>query len=150
MSLPVPNVVIHHTEMGECYTVQDCIIVMRSIQDFHMDGNGWSDIGYSFLIGGDGTVFQGRGWDRVGAHAPGYNDKSIGISLIGNFMVELPPDVEMEAAKSMIECGIELGYISPEYLLYGHRDVTDTDCPGDVLYDEISTWPDKVTLRPSL
>jgi N-acetylmuramoyl-L-alanine amidase len=55
----------------------------------------------------------------------------------------------MQAAKAMIECGIELGNVLPDYLLYGHRDVTNTDCPGDALYDEISTWPEKVTVPPT-
>lgn len=39
----------------------------------------------SFAIGGDGKVYEGRGFNRVGAHAPKYNDKSIGIVLIGNW-----------------------------------------------------------------
>ena len=40
---------------------------------------GWSDIGYSFLIGGDGRVYEGRGWGRVGAHTYGYNSRAYGI-----------------------------------------------------------------------
>jgi hypothetical protein len=33
----------------------------------------YCDIGYSFLIGGDGNVYEGRGWDRLGAHTEGFN-----------------------------------------------------------------------------
>lgn len=40
---------------------------------------------YRFLIGGDGKVYEGRGFNIVGAHAPSYNDKSIGICLLGNW-----------------------------------------------------------------
>lgn len=40
---------------------------------------------FRFLIGGDGSVYEGRGWHKVGAHTIGYNKKSIGIALIGNF-----------------------------------------------------------------
>jgi N-acetylmuramoyl-L-alanine amidase len=50
-----------------------------------MDINGWDDIGYSFLVGGDANAYMGRGWDKVGAHAPGYNSQSIGICFIGSF-----------------------------------------------------------------
>ena len=39
----------------------------------------------SFLVGEDGNVYEGRGWTTVGAHAPRYNTKSIGLSFIGNF-----------------------------------------------------------------
>ncbi|CAG7730095.1 unnamed protein product [Allacma fusca] len=143
MKTPVPNVVVHHTVMGEgeCSTRSECIQVMKDIQNLHMDTNGWADIGYSFLVGGDGGVYEGRGWDRVGAHAPGYNDKSTGISVIGNFMDYLPNQVQMNLTQILIECGTSEGYIIPNYTLYGHRDVKATSCPGDKFYEEISTWP---------
>ncbi|KAK9752004.1 hypothetical protein QE152_g4582 [Popillia japonica] len=40
----------------------------------NMDSNGWADIGYNFLIGGDGYIFQGRGWDKLGAHVKSFNN----------------------------------------------------------------------------
>ncbi len=40
---------------------------------------------FSFLVGGDGTVFEGRGWGVVGAHAKGNNHDSVGIAFMGNF-----------------------------------------------------------------
>jgi hypothetical protein len=43
-----------------------------------MDTNGWADIGYSFGVGEDGRIYEGRGWDRVGAHTSGYNSNGIG------------------------------------------------------------------------
>lgn len=46
-----------------------------------MDSNGWDDIGYSFIVGEDGNVYEGRGWRRVGAHAPNYNSNSIGFEF---------------------------------------------------------------------
>lgn len=39
----------------------------------------------SFLIGNDGNVYEGAGWNKVGAHTLGYNRKSIGIAFIGDF-----------------------------------------------------------------
>lgn len=53
-----------------------------------MDDRQWFDIGYNFVIGEDGNVYEGRGWDYVGAHAPGYNTQSIGICVIGDFSGE--------------------------------------------------------------
>lgn len=50
-----------------------------------MDRRHWDDIGYNFVIGEDGAVYVGRGWDQVGTHSVNYNDKSIAIALIGNF-----------------------------------------------------------------
>lgn len=40
-------------------------------------------IGYHYVIGRDGTVFTGRHVDEVGAHVKGYNQRSIGICLVG-------------------------------------------------------------------
>lgn len=40
---------------------------------------------FSFLVGGDGTVYEGRGWGIVGAHAKENNHDSVGIALLGNF-----------------------------------------------------------------
>jgi N-acetylmuramoyl-L-alanine amidase len=50
-----------------------------------MDTNKWNDIGYNFLVGEDGNVYEGRGWNTVGTHAGNFNKKSIGICFIGNF-----------------------------------------------------------------
>jgi N-acetylmuramoyl-L-alanine amidase len=50
-----------------------------------MDTNGWIDIGYNFLVGEDGNIYEGRGWNNVGAHATNWNSKSIGICVIGDF-----------------------------------------------------------------
>lgn len=41
---------------------------------------------FSFVVGGDGLVYEGRGWTTLGAHAGGANARSVGIALIGNFV----------------------------------------------------------------
>ena len=51
-----------------------------------MNERHWEDIGYNFVIGEDGNAYTGRGWDNAGAHARSYNNRSIGICIIGNFM----------------------------------------------------------------
>ncbi|XP_037949218.1 peptidoglycan-recognition protein LB-like isoform X2 [Teleopsis dalmanni] len=139
---PAPFVIIHHSYIpSACYTTADCIQAMRSIQDFHQLERGWNDIGYSFLIGGDGMIYTGRGFNVIGAHAPKYNDKSVGICLIGDWRTDLPPPQMLRAARELISFGVAKGYIHPEFKLLGHRQVRDTECPGNRLFSEISTWP---------
>jgi len=58
---PVPTVIIHHTVTPACTTQADCCARMRAMQNFHMNTNGWLDIGYNFLIGEDGRAYEGRG-----------------------------------------------------------------------------------------
>ncbi|KAH9487706.1 hypothetical protein Btru_069429 [Bulinus truncatus] len=147
---PVPYVFIHHSAGRECFNLTSCISVVRGYQNFHMDTRVWDDIGYSFVVGGDGTVFDGRGWDRIGAHTLGYNSVGLGICLSGDFTDHLPPQVQMDAAKSLIDCGMSLGKIDMNYTLRGHRDMKpSTTCPGDTLYAEIRTWPHYFLSQPS-
>ncbi|XP_076255516.1 peptidoglycan-recognition protein LB-like isoform X3 [Rhynchophorus ferrugineus] len=142
MQTPVPFVVIHHTYRPEaCYNKDDCIKAMQWMQDLHQLNNSWNDIGYSFAAGGDNRIYVGRGWTSVGAHAPKYNDKSIGITLIGDWSNEVPPLSQLIVVKQLILIGIREGYIREDYKLIGHRQVRDTECPGDALYGEIQTWP---------
>lgn len=86
----IPFVIIHHSYRPSVSLLSsDCERTMRIMQDMHQLSNGWNDIGYSFAVCGDGRIYQGRGYNVIGAHAPRYNDKSIGICLIGNWRSEI-------------------------------------------------------------
>ncbi|RWS08071.1 peptidoglycan recognition protein-like protein [Dinothrombium tinctorium] len=137
---PVKHVFIHHTATGRCDSQVSCSASMRSIQNFHMDSNGWNDIGYNFLIGGDGNIYEGRGWNVEGAHTRGFNRNGIAISFIGNYQEQDAPSDMIEAAKKLIKCGVNKGYIVKKYQLHGHRDANPTLCPGNKLYKQISSW----------
>jgi peptidoglycan recognition protein LE len=117
------------------------ILLVRTIQQFHVESRKWDDIAYNFLIGCDGNIYEGRGFNTVGAHTYGYNRKSIGISFVGTFMRNLPPKVSLELCKLLIETGVKDGHISPNYQLVGHCQCTTTESPGKSLFEEIQTWP---------
>jgi N-acetylmuramoyl-L-alanine amidase len=86
LAQPVSFAVVHHGGTKDyCTTQTECAAIVRSYQNYHIDSHGWNDIGYNFVVGEDGNVYEGRGWDAVGAHAPTYNTKSIGICVIGDF-----------------------------------------------------------------
>jgi N-acetylmuramoyl-L-alanine amidase len=141
ISQPVPKAFIHHTETSSCTTQAACTSIVQSIQDYHMDSNGWADIGYNFLIGEDGNAYEGRGWDRIGAHASDYNSVALGFSVIGSFGTRVPNSAALTALQSLIACGVSQGKLSAAYTLHGHRDGGCTDCPGQAFYDLINTWP---------
>lgn len=46
----------------------------------------------------------------------------------------------LDATHRLINYGVSMGLIEQNYTLYGHRQVRDTECPGDRLYSEIQTW----------
>ncbi|XP_053545201.1 peptidoglycan-recognition protein SC2 [Bombina bombina] len=141
MATPVTYVIIHHTAGASCTTQSACITQVKNIQNMHMTTNEWCDIGYSFLVGEDGNIYEGRGWTSVGAHAPNYNSNSIGINIIGTFTSRNPNAAAQNAAKALISCGVTKGYIKSAYILKGHRNVTATECPGNTFYNTIKTWP---------
>jgi len=133
---------VHHTAgTWQCEDKETCIAQVQDIQNLHMDKNGWDDIGYSFLIGEDGRVYEGRGWQVVGAHTFHYNAVAYGFCIIGNYMKRAPKPVALQTTQDIIDCGVQLGHITKKYELFGHRDGRCTECPGDVLYDIIKTWP---------
>ncbi|XP_029646038.1 peptidoglycan recognition protein 1-like [Octopus sinensis] len=149
ISTPVNMVFIHHTSMDSCFNLTSCIEEMQKIQDFHMDTRGWFDIGYNFLVGEDGRVYVGRSWNREGAHTLHFNRVAIAVSVMGDFMQRLPNNLALDAVKNILDYGVCLGKITPNYRLYGHRDVRETSCPGDKFYQLIQTWKHYSHTKPS-
>lgn len=141
LKTPVSKVVIAHTATDHCTIEAACKFQVRSIQSFHIMSRGWFDIGYNFLVGGDGRVYIGRGWDKVGAHTKGYNHESICIAFLGTFTRDEPSQQQLCAAEKLLAQGIALGKLSNDYALYGHRQLARTTSPGDILYRIIQTWP---------
>ncbi|CAH0716100.1 unnamed protein product, partial [Brenthis ino] len=138
---PIPWVIITHTATETCITQSKCVLSVRLIQSFHIESRGWYDIGYNFLVGGDGSVYYGRGWDYEGAHTKGYNKYSVGIAFIGTFNSEGPPKHQVEACEKIIAQGVRLGKLTNDYKLFAHRQLMSTLSPGDKVYDIIKTWP---------
>lgn len=106
-----------------------------------MNTNKWNDIGYNFVVGQDGNIYEGVGWDKVGTHTANYNSRSIGICIIGNFMNHDPNSAALNAVKKLISEGVDTGKISSTYKLLGHRQVKQTSCPGDSFYKTVQNWP---------
>ncbi|CAE1322054.1 PGRP [Acanthosepion pharaonis] len=140
LSTPVKYAVVHHSNTPQCLDKPSCIKRMQSIQNFHMNVRRWSDIAYNFLIGGDGNVYEGRGWDTVGAHVIGYNKISIGICVIGNYTEYKPNEISLNALKRMLSCLEFKNKVINKYVLRGHRDLGSTTCPGNKLYRIIKNW----------
>jgi len=53
------------------------------IRRWHVEGNGWSDIGYHYVIRRSGLTETGRDEDTQGAHVYGHNRGTLGICLVG-------------------------------------------------------------------
>ncbi|MGE0193417.1 MAG: peptidoglycan recognition family protein [Planctomycetota bacterium] len=143
---PMANIrrlTLHHTDALDDLggmTQRDDAELMRVIQRFHQDTRGWADIGYHFVIGRDGKVYEGRSLAVQGAHAGGGNNvENLGISVMGNFEQDLPTDVQMETLKRFLVAAAARYRLAPD-TLFGHRDFKPTACPGDALYAWLTTF----------
>lgn len=65
------------------YTPPSMDIDSETIKGWHVNENGWSDIGYHYVITRQGKIERGRPIERAGAHVRGHNEDSIGICLVG-------------------------------------------------------------------
>ena len=76
----------------------------ETIKSWHVKGNGWSDIGYHFVIELDGTIRNGRPVERIGAHTKGHNATSIGICYVGGVdKNKTPKDTRNEAQRQSMD-----------------------------------------------
>ncbi|MBO5283641.1 MAG: N-acetylmuramoyl-L-alanine amidase [Lachnospiraceae bacterium] len=101
---------------------------VETIHKWHL-GRGWLGIGYNFYVRRDGTVYQGRGWEYVGAHCAGYNSASVGICLEGNYETDQDmPAAQYEAAVQLIRQALDKYPTITE--ICGHKAHGATACPG--------------------
>lgn len=140
LSLPASRVIIAHTATGDCSTAAACSLRAQSMQMFHIDSRGWDDIAYNFLVGGDGSILEGRGWNKTGACVKGFNIDSICIGFIGTFTDVAPTLQQLESAQQLLCTGVELNKLKTNYRLYGSRQLTATESPGEQLYTIIKMW----------
>lgn len=128
------RIVIHHT--GNPY---DDDLSAEQIHASHQ-AQGWSGIGYHFVIRKDGSIELGRPDWSIGAHAYGFNSDSIGIHVCGNFDQAEPTKAQLDALPQLIaDICDAYGLIAADTIVVGHRDLMATACPGNNLYKQLDT-----------
>ena len=159
---------VHHTANPNGYSSAAVPAMLRAIWAYHVQVNGWRDIGYNFVIDSFGRTFEARaggiGEPVVGAQAGGYNLVSTGVAVLGDFSATPLSGSALRALKRLLAWKLSLhgvpttGRVSvrvnPAGAAYsrfpadalvslpriaGHRDADTTDCPGNALYAELPT-----------
>ena len=132
---PATNfLVIHHTGSGA-----DIDASAEEIHGWHLN-NGWAGIGYHYVVRKDGTVEQGRPHWTIGSHAYGKNSESIGIHLSGDFTEASPTEAQIESTALLIaNLCTDYGLPIDRQHVFGHREVGESSCPGDVLFGMLDT-----------
>ncbi|MFC6997243.1 N-acetylmuramoyl-L-alanine amidase [Rufibacter roseus] len=159
-------IAVHHgASANTAPTYEESLRVLRSYYTYHTTpkangGNGWSDIGYNYLIGPDGTIFLGReklSWQTrdsdeiIGAHLCAMNTNTMGICMIGDYSNQMPTAKALESLYKLIKWKAEKSNIDLDSRvlhpadpnrtqnniprLIGHREgPCSTTCPGELFY----------------
>ncbi|MFE9924256.1 peptidoglycan-binding protein [Streptomyces sp. NPDC005774] len=100
----------------------------RDVERLHINGNGWAGVGYNFIIGQDGTIYEGRGWGLQGAHCPGFNISGFGVLIAVGKGGEKASDKALAAARALYDeaCRRTGRTLAKK----GHSDGLATECPG--------------------
>ena len=155
---------VHHTDGTNGYTASQVPSIIRSIYAYHVESNGWCDVGYNFLVDRFGRIWEGRygGIDKavIGAHTGGFNTDSFGTSLIGTFSTTSPPTAMLTALERLYAWKLGEYYRDPTgkttmvarafsgsryakgstvtfNVISGHRDADTTTCPGSAAYAKL-------------
>lgn len=158
-------VVLHHTATTNSYSPAQTAATVRGIYVYYIQGRGYCDHGYNFLVDRYGIIYEGRygGVDRgvIGAHATGFNTGTIGIAMIGDHTSVPPTASTFSALSNLIAWKMSIHQINPYFPvatrgtvvnpIIGHRDAgrisgDGTSCPGQAGYDIIPRLI--ITVRP--
>ncbi len=135
------EVVIHHGGNS-----MNPITSPSSIQYEHQTKRGWHDIGYHFMVDGNGQIYEGRDIGVRGSHVSGGNTGRIGVLLMGDFepgaalsvgsisidLIDLNGDHEPSFAQvgSTVQLLTWLDSVYGIDSVVGHNDINHTECPG--------------------
>jgi N-acetylmuramoyl-L-alanine amidase len=61
--------------------------------------------------------------------------------IVGTFGTRKPPKEQLEEAQALLDVSVEKKKLSKDYILVGHRQVINTDSPGQALFEILKTWP---------
>lgn len=156
------HVVLHHTAGSNAYsTVAQAMQQLRNDALYHINGRGWCDIGYNFVVDKWGNIYEGRAGsgDRpvIGVHAGGFNTRSLGISMLGTYGTVTPSPAVQESVAWLTAWRLGRYYRDPAGtvrltspggenssvpagttltlpVVFAHRDVAYTSCPGNAGY----------------
>ncbi|MGW6336563.1 N-acetylmuramoyl-L-alanine amidase [Nocardia rhamnosiphila] len=158
------GVTVHHTAGRNDYSKSESAGIVRAIYAYHSQTLGWCDMGYNALVDKYGQIFEGRygGLDKPvqGAHAGGFNENTSGVAIMGDYQVEQPTDASIEATGKFIGWRARIAGLDPKGqttmysegteftpyaqgeevhlpVVFAHRDVGNTSCPGDAAYAQM-------------
>ncbi|MFD2792594.1 N-acetylmuramoyl-L-alanine amidase [Promicromonospora vindobonensis] len=135
---PADEVFVHHSvtaQLSPDASVEDECEQMRALESVGQSRFG-TGISYNVVIFPSGRAYQGVSWNRRGTHTGGRNSTARSICFAGNYEIHEPTAAQLATAAVIYAEGKgHLWVLSAP--LRGHRDVSQTACPGRHLYAEL-------------
>jgi len=145
----VTKIVLHHSA-GRTPSCSEEKSVLRAIYKYHTVSRGWGDIGYHYIVGAcSGKIYEGRAGEfgSVGAHVAKHNTGSVGVMIMGNFQNNDLSSNTVNTISNLVRFLAETFNIDPTGHssfrgkdipnIIGHRDLGNTTCPGQHIYENI-------------
>lgn len=168
---PVDRIIIHHTAGGYIANKDEALKYMQAVHKYHALTLKRTDIGYHYLIDGEGNIYEGRaGWKYVlGSHVTTHNFGTIGISLMSSgekysdamleslnkLVVYLGKEYRLDLSQKTIVRNETLSWVSPWWALLAHKELDkrkpiDPDIDMDIMRRKIAsefTHEDSLALK---
>lgn len=143
LSPPSKRIMISHTVTEECLNLNDCAAQLQAMQATNQKTD-YNDIYCNFFIGGDGLIFEGRGWTVRGEHTVSStqsHNEAVCVSFIGNFQQAPPKQSCIDAFFKLLDHGVSTNKLAADYAINAQRDFHSSESPGAAFYKVIKTWP---------
>ena len=132
------EVFAHHTvttQLLPSASVEDERAEMRKIEAVGESRFG-TGISYNVIVFPSGRAYQGVSWNRRGTHTGGRNSTARSICFAGNYETNEPTEAQLVTASEIYHGGKGRLWQSAAPLR-GHRDVSQTACPGRHVYAKL-------------
>lgn len=133
---PISEVIVHCTATPEGREVS-----VDTIRGWHK-ANGWSDIGYHYVVHLDGTVEAGRPEAFIGAHVVDHNTGTLGVVYVGGVDAAMgPKDTRTPAQRDALMALCQALCVKYPKIakISGHNQYAAKACPSfDVRQDPLS------------
>ncbi|GAA4677513.1 N-acetylmuramoyl-L-alanine amidase [Nocardioides nanhaiensis] len=168
----VQQVHVHHTVNSNDYRPGEVPGLIRGMYRYHTGSLGWSDLGYNAVVDRFGRTWVGRAGGitrRVrGAHTLGFNSTSTGVAVLGNFETARPSSKVVTAIVRFAAWKLHKDGRNPRGrvtvfshgsdrfrygakprlpVIDGHRDTSETACPGEYLYRKLPVIRQRAAAR---
>ena len=127
----ITHVTLHHSGSAEPLRPEDDVAEkLRALQSWGAADRNWWDLPYHYLIGLDGTIYEGRDHRYSGETNTRYDPRGhLLISVVGNYGIQEPTAAQLDAIADLMAWAVT-EFDVPLDRIGGHYDYADTSCPG--------------------